>query len=412
MLTPTSPPLEAATATRKGRALSTRLAGAIMVAAAILLVAGVTVALTGPKNSVQAAAPDAFDAKWLSAFCMGNDQCAIGDVNGDGKDDILTFVRDASYGATPGNVLVALATGYSFGAPQKWADTLCVGADVCKLADVNGDGRDDLVVFKRGTQPQVLVALSTGASFAAPAIWQNFFCGGQEVCEVGDFNGDGRADIVTFLRSDYGGTSTGDVYVALSTGASFGVSQKWHEFFCISGEWCQVGDFNGDRKADIVSFSQGSAADVFVALSSGATFGTGVRWNDFFCAGTEVCAVGDFNGDGADDVITFLRSNYAATNPQTFGDVFVGLSDGGGSFIAGPKWNEEFCTGSEVCKTGDFNGDGRKDVVRFVRDTNLSEHGARLRLGGHRQRAGLCRHGSQVVPLPVRGRSGVRHWGC
>ena len=49
------------------------------------------------------------------------------------------------------------------------------------------------------------------------------------------------------------------------------------------------GDFNGDGKDDIVTFTRGPAADVYVALSTGHSFvGTGVKWHDFFAVGDEI----------------------------------------------------------------------------------------------------------------------------
>src|SRR4051794_27091511 len=57
-----------------------------------------------------------------------------------------------------------------------------------------------------------------------------------------------------------------------------------------------AGDFNGDGRDDIVTFTRGAAADVYVALSNGSSFqGTGVKWHDYFAAGTETPLVGDFN---------------------------------------------------------------------------------------------------------------------
>ena len=94
---------------------------------------------------------------------------------------------------------------------------------------------------------------------------------------AGDFNGDGRDDIVTFTRG-----TTADVYVALSTGNSFtGTGVKWHDYFAAGTETPLVGDFNGDGKDDIATFTRGPAADVYVALSTGYSFtGTGVKWHD------------------------------------------------------------------------------------------------------------------------------------
>jgi hypothetical protein len=91
-----------------------------------------------------------------------------------------------------------------------------------------------------------------------------------------DFNGDGRDDAVTFTQG-----SLADVYVALSTGSGFtGTSVKWHDFFAPAGETPLTGDFNGDGKDDIVTFTHGSLNDVYVALSTGSSFGAGVKWHD------------------------------------------------------------------------------------------------------------------------------------
>lgn len=301
--------------------------------------------------------------KWQETFCGPNEVCATGDVNGDGLDDAVTFVRNAQTGVAAGDVLVALSTGAGFGAPQKWHDVFCGGDEICKVGDVNGDGRADILAFVRSVG-QVWVALSNGLSFGASSVWNQFFCVGQEICEVGDVNRDGYADIITFLRgTNNSDPKTGDVYVGLSNGSSFANGAKWHEYFCVGDEQCKVGDVNGDGRSDIVSFNRGANADVWVGLSTGSGFGVGVKWHDFFCALNEVCGVGDFNGDGRADVVTFLRNGYDTTSA---GDVYVGLS-AGNRFSAGPKWHDFFCIGDEVCGAGDFNGDGADDIITFTR---------------------------------------------
>ena len=61
------------------------------------------------------------------------------------------------------------------------------------------------------------------------AVWQPFFAVDTlETPYVGDFNGDGKTDIITFTRQNP--NAIGDVYVALATGSGFGANTKWHDF--------------------------------------------------------------------------------------------------------------------------------------------------------------------------------------
>ena len=223
--------------------------------------------------------------------------------------------------------------------------------------DFNGDGRDDIVTFTRGPAADVYVALSTGSSFSGTGVkWHDYFAVGSETPLVGDFNGDGRDDIATFTKG-----AAADVYVALSTGSSFaGTGVKWHDYFAAGSETPAVGDFNGDGRDDIATFTRGAAADVYVALSTGWSFsGTGVKWHNFFAVGSETPAVGDFNGDGRDDIVTFTRGAAA--------DVYVALSTGSSFSGTGVKWHDYFAAGSELASVGDFNGDNKDDIVTFTR---------------------------------------------
>ncbi|GLZ33624.1 hypothetical protein Lesp02_58120 [Lentzea sp. NBRC 105346] len=285
-----------------------------------------------------------------------------GDFNGDGRDDIVTFTRGGA-----GDVYVALSNGSSFvGTAVKWHDAFAFGNEVPMVGDFNGDNRDDIVTFTRGGAGDVYVALSNGSSFVGNGIkWHDAFAFGTEVPLVGDFNGDGRDDIATFTRGP-----AADVYVALSNGSSFvGTAVKWHDFFAVGNEVPLVGDFNGDRRDDIVTFTRGGAGDAYVALSNGSSFvGTSVKWHDSFAFGAEFPAVGDFNADGRDDIATFTRGGA--------GDAYVALSNGSSFVGNGVKWHDAFAFGSEIPGTGDWNGDGRDDIVTFTRGDNADVYSA------------------------------------
>ncbi|MEV6599196.1 VCBS repeat-containing protein [Actinoplanes sp. NPDC051346] len=256
------------------------------------------------------------------------------------------------------DVYVALSNGSSFlGTGWKWHDYFAVGTETPLVGDFNGDGKDDIATFTKGAAADVYVALSNGSSFVGTGVkWHNFFAVGTETPAVGDFNGDGKDDIATFTRG-----AAADVYVALSNGSSFiGTGWKWHNFFAVGSEIPAVGDFNGDGKDDIATFTRGAAADVYVALSNGSSFlGTGWKWHNYFAVGTELPSVGDFNNDGRDDIVTFTRGAAA--------DVYVATSNGSSFLGTGWKWHNYFAVGAEIPGTGDFTGDGRVDIATFTR---------------------------------------------
>jgi FG-GAP-like repeat len=268
-------------------------------------------------------------SKWHDFFAIAGETPSVGDFNGDGKDDIVTFTRGAR-----ADVLVSLSNGASFGPAQLWHDFFAIDGEVPAIGDFNGDGKDDIVTFTRGSRADVIVALSTGTGFAPAKLWSDFFAIGNEVPAVGDFNGDGKDDIATFTRG-----AAGEVHVALSTGNGFLGASKWTQFFALNAEQPVVADFNGDGKDDIATFTRGASGDVFVALSTGAGFLGASKWHDFFAIGSELPGAGDFTGDGKADIVTFTRG--------AAGKVFVAPSTGA-AFGASGIWNPFFAINNET----------------------------------------------------------------
>ncbi|SFW90520.1 FG-GAP-like repeat-containing protein [Amycolatopsis australiensis] len=273
-------------------------------------------------------------AKWHDAFGIGTEIPLAGDFNGDGKVDVATFTR-----GTTGDVYVALSDGTKFnGDGVKWHDNFAYNNEIPAIGDFNGDGKDDIAVFTLGGQADVYVALSDGTKFVGDGVkWHDHFGIDNELPYVGDFNGDGKDDIAVFNRG-----TTGDVYVALSDGFRFnGDSVKWHDNFAYNNEIPAIGDFNGDGKDDIAVFTRTSTGDVYVALSDGTKFnGDGVKWHDNFAYNNEIPAIGDFNGDGKSDVAVFTRGSLA--------DVYVALSDGTKFNGDSVKWHDNFAYNDEV----------------------------------------------------------------
>ncbi len=160
---------------------------------------------------------------------------------------------------------------------------------------------------------------------------------------VGDFNGDGKADLAV---ANY---NTNNVSVLLGKGD--GTFQAGVNYNAGSNPYSvAVGDFNGDGKADLAVANNGSN-NVSVLLGNGdGTFQAAVNYN----AGSfpQSVAVGDFNGDGKADLAV---ANYSSNNVS----VLLGL--GNGTFQAAVNYNAG--TGPDSVAAGDFNGDGKADLA-------------------------------------------------
>ena len=258
---------------------------------------------------------DAFTAQSGGWSSFDRSPRLLGDVSGDGMADIVGFGSLATY--------VSLSTGSSFGAATPWIAGYghtaggwdSQDAFPRALGDVNGDGKADVVGF--GSRA-VYVSLSTGNAFGPMMTWIRDYgteAGGwisQNTLPrlLGDVNGDGMADIV--------GLGNNATYVSLSTGHSFGPATPWISAFgAAAGGWIDqetsprvVGDVNGDGRADIVGF--GSSA-TYLSLSTGNGFAAPQRWLDDYGASDDGWSgydlyprgLGDVNGDGRADVVGF-----------------------------------------------------------------------------------------------------------
>lgn len=282
----------------------------------------------GPETAVAPSEGDTFGAaqQWSTDLADNGEVPMAGDFDGDGITDVVTFAG--------GPVDVSLSDGTTFGPTRRWHDHFGLVGQQVTVGDVNGDGMDDIIAFTGGTAADVYVALSDGQRFGFAQKWHDHFAVGDERPAAGDFDGDGRSDIVTFADD-------GRVSVSLSDGSRFVQDAwQWHSHFGLRGEIPAVGDFNGDGMDDLVVFLRGDSGDVYVSLSTGDTFvEDDQKWSDYFSVNSEWPGVGDFNGDGRSDVVTFTRGGEAK--------VYVSRSDGT-AFEPGAEWHGHFAAGEEV----------------------------------------------------------------
>jgi Ca2+-binding RTX toxin-like protein len=163
-----------------------------------------------------------------------------------------------------------------------------------------------------------------------------------------DFNGDGLSDVLWMHDAGY----VMD-WLALSNGTFVGntslltqVPTNWH----IVG----TGDFNGDYRTDVLWRSDDGTVTDWIAQPNGAFAGNSslvtqvpTNWH--------IAATGDFNGDGRDDIL--WRSDDGTVTD------WLALANGSGTFAGNSALVTQVPTNWHIAGTGDFNGDGRDDVL-------------------------------------------------
>jgi hypothetical protein len=279
-----------------------------------------------------------------SGHPLDSTSIAVGDFNQDGNKDLAV----ANYGDD--NVSILLGNGDGTFRPQT---TYSVGSNPDSLAvgDFNNDGHQDLAVANYSDNT-VSVLLGKGdGTFQA----QSISAVGAEPSSVvvGDFNGDGRSDLAV---ADYG-DSTVSILLNKADGSGTFAGSGYSTGPTPTG--LAVGDFNGDGHPDLAVANDSSDPDHnfrnTVSILLGTSNGTFQDQAEYTTSESSwSIVVGDFNGDGQEDLALTLPRN---------DEVAVLSGDGEGAFGSEQDWDLGSNHFPEGLAVGDFNGDGSPDLV-------------------------------------------------
>ncbi len=227
-----------------------------------------------------------------------------------------------------------------------------------EIGDFNNDGRPDLVGISRG-DPSVVVLNHGERNYTAAGVQGGF---SNHMLTTGDFDGDGNTDFAT--------GSGADVIIIFGNGdGTFSTELHGilrHDFERVGGHRFRAADLDGDGRSDL--FATG---DRWILIYPGSDidpagkFPAAAAITLDLSGGARFLEVVDMNVDGVLDVVTLSKTQAGSIYQVFFGQ----KSDAGVSFVAGAAHLTELSGHGSVLAVGGVNGDNLPDIVLTTEDT-------------------------------------------
>jgi hypothetical protein len=277
-----------------------------------------------------------------------------GDFNADGRGDTVQVYRKAK------SVPRCLSSGNGWSCTQSPVTFQDWGSAEQRFlaADVTGDGRTDLLqVYRGATTIPRCAATAQGWTCTNPAATVTNSGSPEQVFLAGDVNGDKKADVIQAYRK----WSKLPVCVATATGWSCTSPTAFVIDSNSAEQEFHLGDVDGDKRSDVIMTYRGWPT-IGRCRASGTP--TEPAWTcsypkaDVYDSGSpeQQFLTGDFDGDGRTDVVQAYRR--WSTLPLCL------ATDDGWSCSASPARIVNWGSDQQRFVTADVNGDGKTDVVQ------------------------------------------------
>jgi SpoIID/LytB domain protein len=287
----------------------------------------------------------AIQARWPSIGTYRQLRIISRDGHGQWGGRVLTAAVDGSAGSV---TVTGAAIRSAFGLRSEWFVPTNGAVISSSLRDFNGDRKADVLAVVAGSGALRMYAGNGASGWSSMRVIGTGFGGLPKVFTAGNWNADAISDVMAQKPDGtlwlYPGTASG----ALGTGAPVAGS-SWDIYDLV----IPVGDFNGDGHADLVARAPDGTLTLYSGNGTGGFLGAarviGNGWQDF----TSVLGAGDFNGDRKADVIARTAG----------GLLYLYPGSGSGGWLPprliGQGWNMF----STITSSGDFNGDGKSDLL-------------------------------------------------